>query len=105
MDQQLLLEHLRQLKAGASVQRPSYSFCMRRFRTEKTVTLKPAPVIIVEGILVLAIEALRREYDLSIYVDSADDLGLIRRIERDTGTDVASKRPSRTLPALGATDA
>ena len=45
---------------------------------------KPAPVIIVEGILVLAIEALRREYDLSIYVDSADDLRLIRRIERDT---------------------
>jgi uridine kinase len=83
MDQQLLLEHLRQLKAGASVQRPSYSFSAS-VRIEKTVTLKPAPVIIVEGILVLAIEALRREYDLSIYVDSADDLRLIRRIERDT---------------------
>ena len=81
MDQQLLLEHLRHQKAPRCSDLAKLSASVR---TEKTVTLKPAPVIIVEGILVLAIEALRREYDLSIYVDSADDLRLIRRIERDT---------------------
>ena len=83
MDQDLILEHLRHLKGGHPVERPCYSFSAS-VRTDKTVQLKPAPVIIVEGILALAIEAFRREYDLSIYVDSADDLRLIRRIERDT---------------------
>ena len=90
MDQELILEHLRHLKNGQSVERPCYSFSAS-VRTEKKILLKPAPVVIVEGILALAIESFRREYDLSIYVDSADDLRLIRRIERDT------KERGRTL--------
>ena len=82
MDQELILQHLQALKRGEAVERPSYSFALS-VRTEKTVVVQPAPVLIVEGILGLAIDAFRSEYDLSIYVDSADDLRLIRRIERD----------------------
>ena len=83
MDQQLILDHIRQLKLGHSVDRPCYSFSAS-VRIDKTVALRSAPVLIVEGILALAIDTFRSEYDLSIYVDSADDLRLIRRIERDT---------------------
>ena len=83
MDQSLILSHIQSLKEGQEVARPCYSFSAS-LRTDKTVTLHPAPVLIVEGILALAIDAFRDEYDLGIYVDSADDLRLIRRIERDT---------------------
>ncbi len=83
MDQALILSHIRQLKQGVEVARPTYSFSAS-LRTDKTVILRPAPIVIVEGILALAIESFRTEYDLGIYVDSADDLRLIRRIERDT---------------------
>jgi uridine kinase len=83
MDQALILSHLRRLKQGQEVARPCYSFAAS-LRTDKTVPLHPAPVLIVEGILALAIAEFRAEYDLGIYVDSAADLRLIRRIERDT---------------------
>jgi len=83
MDQKLILDHIRKLKSGETVDRPCYSFSAS-IRTDKTVPLHSAPVLIVEGILALAIDAFRSEYDFSIYVDSADDLRLIRRIERDT---------------------
>ncbi len=83
MDQGLILSHIRSLKEGQEVARPCYSFSAS-VRIDKTVPLYPAPVLIVEGILALAIDSFRDEYDLGIYVDSADDLRLIRRIERDT---------------------
>jgi len=82
VDVELLLEHMRALKNGETVERPTYSYAMS-VRTPQTVTLRPAPVLILEGILALAIDALREELDLSIYVDSADDIRLIRRIQRD----------------------
>jgi uridine kinase len=82
MDQDLILDHIRSLKEGRTVRRPCYSYSMS-LRTERTVPIHPAPVLIVEGILGLAMEPIRAEFDLSIYVDSADDLRLIRRIDRD----------------------
>jgi uridine kinase len=81
-DHELMGTHLRKLKAGKSVEAPHYDFVTHR-RLEQTRTVKPADVIIVEGIHVLADPALRDLYDLSIYVDAPSDIRLARRLLRD----------------------
>ena len=82
-DLPLLIKHFDKLRAGEPVERPSYSFTAS-VRSDRTVTLTPAPVLIVEGILTLAIPELVERFDLRLFVDSAADLRLIRRLERDT---------------------
>jgi len=81
-DLPLILKHLDALERGDTVESPRYSFSLS-VRTEETVRVDSAPVIIVEGILALAHPELLEHYDLRIFVDSADDLRLIRRLERD----------------------
>lgn len=78
----LFVEHIAALRAGQSVEKPIYSFTHHN-RTGETVTVAPGPVIVVEGILVLALEPVRRLLDLKIYVDTDDDVRVARRIERD----------------------
>ncbi|HEY5596972.1 MAG TPA: uridine kinase [Candidatus Bipolaricaulota bacterium] len=78
----LLLEHLDQLHRGQKVGMPIYSFAQHK-RLEERVQIKPRPIIIVEGILALYSEALRRRYDLKVYVDAEADERILRRIERD----------------------
>lgn len=78
----LMIEHLRMLKAGESIECPVYDFSIHN-RTDKTVTLKPAKVILVEGILVFADSALREQMDIKIFVDTDADERILRRVMRD----------------------
>ena len=78
----LLVEHLRELLAGRTVERPTYDFTVHN-RAEETVLVEPSPVLIVEGILVLYESELRRLMDLKIYVDTDSDLRVVRRLGRD----------------------
>ena len=78
----LLVEHLQHLKAGNAIEVPVYDFKTHR-RREQTERLEPAPVIIVEGILVFVDPHLRRELDIKIFVDTEPDIRAIRRIRRD----------------------
>lgn len=78
----LLIEHVKALRAGQSIGQPSYDFTTHRRKTELR-TVSPAPVIIVEGILVLAEAELRALFDIKIYVDTDADIRVFRRIRRD----------------------
>jgi uridine kinase len=81
-DIDLLLEHIGALRRDLVIDRPCYSFGLS-VRTGKTVPVKPAPVLLVEGILALAIPRLLSTFDLRLFVDSASDIRLMRRIRRD----------------------
>lgn len=78
----LLIEHIQQLRARREIRRPVYDFTEHR-RTTETVLVKPHPVVIIEGILVLTESELRNVMDLRIYVDADADLRLLRRLQRD----------------------
>ncbi len=82
LETELLVEHLEILRNGESIQRPVYDF-NTHLRSEESVLVEAAKVVIVEGILVLADAALRSELDLKIFVDTDPDLRLARRLERD----------------------
>jgi uridine kinase len=82
LDSALLVEHLRVLRAGGTVERPTYDFA-RHLRAAEAVVVEPMAVVVVEGILVLAEPELRRQLDLKVFVDTAADIRLARRIERD----------------------
>ncbi len=82
LDTPLLIQHLKELRQGHSVEIPEYDFATY-CRLPHTRTVHPCPVVIVEGILILAEPALRELIDLKIYVDTDADLRLIRRITRD----------------------
>ena len=78
----LMIEHLKQLKQGKSIQCPVYDYTIHN-RTAETITVEPKSVIIVEGILIFENKALCDLMDIKIFVDTDDDVRLIRRIKRD----------------------
>lgn len=80
----LLIEHIASLTHRNPIERPIYDFATHTRVPHRTETVAPAEVILVEGILALHYEELRRLYDFSIYVNAPHDLCLIRRIFRDT---------------------
>ncbi len=82
LDSMLLVEHLIHLREGNSCQVPHYDFATHRRRTE-TTRLEPRPVVIVEGILVLADPRLREQFDLKLFVDTDPDIRVLRRVRRD----------------------
>ncbi len=82
LETELLIEHLKQLKAGKPVEIPVYDFTTHT-RTAETRRVGPAPVILVEGILVFAEPALRELFDVKLYVDTDADIRIIRRLQRD----------------------
>jgi len=82
IEHDLLAEHLGALKQGQSVPSPVYDFSTHT-RTTETTTLPAAPVILVEGILLLAHLELREQLDIKIYLDTDTATCLNRRIERD----------------------
>ena len=82
LETELMVEHLKAMQQGRAVEVPVYDFT-RHVRKEETRTLRPRPVVLVEGILVLAEESLRRQMDVKLYVDTDADLRFIRRLRRD----------------------
>ena len=83
IDFDLLVEQLQQLKAGRDIDQPVYSYLTCSRSETETVHLSPAPVIIVEGILIFTCKKLMDEMDIKVYVDADDDDRLMRVIARD----------------------
>ncbi|UCG87041.1 MAG: uridine kinase [Gemmatimonadota bacterium] len=84
LDTALLIEHLRALAAGRTVRSPAYDFTSHT-RAAESVLVEPRRIVIVEGILILADEALRELLDVKVFVDTDPDIRIIRRLERDMG--------------------
>ncbi|MDA3863697.1 MAG: uridine kinase [Deltaproteobacteria bacterium] len=82
LDNELLVRHLQQLRSGKAVEKPIYNF-VKHARETKTTRIEAAPVIIVEGILILADQHLRDILDIKIFVDTDADIRVFRRIRRD----------------------
>lgn len=82
LETELLVEQLDQLTGGEAIEKPIYNFTTHN-RMDETKTVDPAPVVIVEGILVLAEPALVERMDIRIFIDADDDIRLVRRIRRD----------------------
>jgi len=82
LETDLMIEHVKTLKAGRRVELPVYDFTMHA-RTAQTVPVEPQPIVIVEGILIFADPVLRDLFDVKIFVDTDPDLRLIRRLQRD----------------------
>lgn len=78
----LLVEHLKRLRKGESIEMPTYSY-LTCTRQEETVPVRPCDVVIVEGILVLTDPVLRNMLDVKVFVDADPDDRLIRVISRD----------------------
>ena len=89
----LLVDHVGTLVSGRSVERPEYSYT-ESLRRPETVTVHPQLLIIVEGILVLENAKLRSLMDVKLFVDTDDDIRLLRRVRRD------SLDRGRTLEAI-----
>ncbi len=82
LETDLLISHLQELRAGRPVEVPVYDFAAHA-RTSRTVTAHPRAVVIVEGILILAEQALREMMDIRVFVDTDSDVRFIRRLTRD----------------------
>jgi uridine kinase len=82
LETDLMARHLDALLGGQSVEKPRYDF-VSHSRLDQTDRVRPRPVVIVEGILVLAEPQLVERMDIKLFVDAADDLRLIRRLRRD----------------------
>ena len=81
-DTDLMIEHLKALKAGQAIECPVYSYTDHN-RTDETVTIHPTKVVIVEGILIFADKALRDLLDIKIFVETDADVRILRRALRD----------------------
>ena len=82
LETELMVEHVRHLKDGQAVEVPGYDFTTHT-RFPNTTSMTPKPILIVEGILVLAEPELRNLMDIRIFVDTAADIRVFRRIRRD----------------------
>lgn len=81
-DTGLMLRDLKRLRAGEAIRCPVYDYTIHN-RSEKTVLVKPSPVVIVEGILILQDPRLCELLDIKIFVDTDADVRILRRIVRD----------------------
>ena len=82
LETDLMVRHVHELRAGHAVEAPVYDFT-RHARRPATETAWPRKVIIVEGILIYADQALRGLLDIKVFVDADDDIRFIRRLRRD----------------------
>jgi uridine kinase len=82
LETELLIQHVRELRASRAVEIPVYDFTTHT-RRQDTRRVEPARVILVEGILVLVEPELRKLFDVKLYVDSDADVRFIRRLRRD----------------------
>jgi uridine kinase len=82
LDNDLLVNHVRRLKAGEAVDLPVYDFRVHT-RLSETRHVEPKPIVIVEGILIFADPRLLEQMDIKVFVDTPDDIRFIRRLRRD----------------------
>ena len=82
LETDLLVEHLEALRNGRSIECPVYDFTQHN-RSDKTVTINPSRVIVVEGILIFQDERLRDLFDIKIFVEADADERILRRVVRD----------------------
>ena len=92
-DTELMVQHLQALRRGEAVEVPVYNYAIHN-RSDQTITVRPAPVIIVEGILIFASPELCELMDLKVFVDTDADVRILRRIVRDV------KARGRTLDSV-----
>ena len=83
IDWKLLCQQIRELKQGHTVEQPVYSYITCSRSTTETVTVEPADVIIVEGILIFTHQELRDQMNIKVFVDADDDDRLMRILVRD----------------------
>ena len=82
IDNDLLVNHVRKLRAGEPVELPIYDF-RTHTRSNETLPVEPKPIVIVEGILIFADPRLLEQLDVKVFVDTPDDIRFIRRLRRD----------------------
>ena len=82
LDNDLLVNHVRRLKAGESVELPLYDF-KTSTRLNETRHVESKPIVIVEGILIFVDPRLLEQMDIKVFVDTPDDIRFIRRLRRD----------------------
>jgi uridine kinase len=82
LDNDLLVNHVRRLKAGEAVELPLYDF-KTHTRLNEVQHVEPKPIVIVEGILIFADARLLEQMDIKVFVDTPDDVRFIRRLRRD----------------------
>lgn len=82
LETELLVEHLQQLKEGKAIECPVYDYSKHN-RSDEILHIEPSPVILVEGILLLADPRLRDLLDIKVYVEADADERILRRISRD----------------------
>ena len=92
-DTELMVKHLQALRRGKAVEVPVYNYAINN-RSDQTITVRPAPVIIVEGILIFTSPELCDLMDLKVFVDTDADVRILRRIVRDV------KARGRTLDSV-----
>jgi uridine kinase len=81
-DQELLVAHLERLAAGQAIDKPVYDF-VTHTRAERSASVSPADVVVIDGILLFTDERVRSLCDVKVFVDADADVRLIRRIRRD----------------------
>lgn len=107
LDNERLVRDVVELRAGGAVARPNYDLATHT-RLAETTQLAASPVVMVEGILVLAIPALREVLDLKVFVEAAEPVRLARRLDRDIaercrtreGAEMQYLRTTRPMHAL-----
>jgi uridine kinase len=82
LDNDLLVNHVRKLRAGEAIELPIYNF-KTHSRLHETRRVEPKPIVIVEGILIFADPRLLEQMDIKVFVDTPDDIRFIRRLRRD----------------------
>lgn len=82
-DTQLMARQLADLKTGKTIEQPFYDYDEHDRDPENALIIEPQPIILVEGIHVLSVPEISPLIDLSVYVDTPDDLRLARRLRRD----------------------
>jgi uridine kinase len=82
LDTKYFLEHVAALQRGEAIERPEYDFALHS-RKSQTHRVEPRPILLLEGILLLAIPEVRQRIDLKIFIDTPPDLRILRRVLRD----------------------
>lgn len=82
LETELMIRHIKALKEGYQVEVPIYDFT-KHIRKDQTKLVEPKKVILLDGILIFTEKELRKQMDIKLYVDTDDDIRLLRRIQRD----------------------